>query len=44
MDEEILKALGAADQLKQAASMEKPPGYLLTLLKNGPGNHIRNHV
>ena len=44
MDEKIFQALGAVEQLTKAAPMETPPTYVLTLLKNGPGSHIKARV
>jgi hypothetical protein len=41
-DEKVLKALGAAAQLRLIDS--KPPTVLITLLNDGPGAHVRDHA
>ena len=44
MDPKLLEGIGAVQQLSEAQTLEKPPPFVLTLLKHGPGNHIKTNV
>ena len=41
-DELVLRGMGAAHQLYKTSG--KPPQYLLQLINEGPGAHIRTHA
>jgi hypothetical protein len=42
MDEEVLKGIGAAQQLQKIIGT--PPEELVELLKRGPAQHLQNHA
>jgi hypothetical protein len=44
MDDKVLKGLGAVQQLSTAITLKEPPPFVLTLLKAGPGAHVKSNV